>query len=128
MKKTALVSRYPLAVMLLIFGLNKFLQFMPMGDLPENAQTYMAGLAATGVLFPLLGIIYLLTSAALFTNRFAALMLVVLAPVSVNAILFHATLAPETIAPALILGLLNILAMLGYQQSYAPILSGKADA
>ncbi|NBD38097.1 MAG: DoxX protein, partial [Verrucomicrobia bacterium] len=84
MKHVTNIARYLLALMLLVFGLNKFLKFMPMPELPEQAQAYMAALGSTGILFPLLGIIYLLTAVTLVLNRYAALMLLVLTPVTVN--------------------------------------------
>ncbi|NBD37032.1 MAG: DoxX protein [Verrucomicrobia bacterium] len=124
MKHVTNTARYLLALMLLVFGLNKFLKFMPMPELPEQAQAYMAALGSTGILFPLLGIIYLLTAVTLVLNRYAALMLLVLTPVTVNILLFHATLAPGGIVPGLILAVLNGLALLHYKSKYMPLLKG----
>jgi hypothetical protein len=122
MKKVTLAARYLLALMLLVFGLNKFLHFMSMPPMPEPAQAYLQAVASTGILFPLLGIIYLATAAALLANKFAPLLLLVLSPVTVNILIFHATLAPGGIAPGLILAVLNVLALMHYKPAYEPLL------
>lgn len=124
MKQITNIARYLLALMLLVFGLNKFLKFMTMPEMPEQAQAYMAALNSTGILFPLLGIIYLITAVTLVLNRYAALMLLVLTPITVNILLFHASLAPGGIVPGLILAVLNVLALLHYKEKYAPLLKG----
>ena len=49
-------------------------------------------------------------------------MAVILMSISVNAVLFHATLAPEGIGPALGLLILNIAALFGYKDRYKDIL------
>lgn len=122
MQKVQLVARYLLALMLLVFGLNKFLGFMEMPEMPEAAQNYLGAINSTGILFPLLGVIYLLTAVALATNKFAPLMVLILTPVTVNILIFHATLAPGGIAPGLILAVLNIIALFHYKPKYEPLL------
>nr|WP_293302262.1 hypothetical protein [Allomuricauda sp.] len=49
-------------------------------------------------------------------------MAVILMSVSVNAVLFHATLAPAGIGPGLGLLVLNILALIGYKDRYKDLL------
>lgn len=122
MRKVTQIARYLFALMLLVFGLNKFLGFMEMPPMPEPAQAYMAALASTGVMFPLLGILYVLSAIALVTNKFAALMLLTLCPVAVNILVFHATLAPGGIAPGIIFTVLLILSLLHYKPKYEPLL------
>lgn len=124
MQKVTLIARYLLALMLLVFGLNKFLGFMEMPPMPEAAQAYLQAVGSTGILFPLLGIIYIATAVALVINKFAPLMLLILTPVTVNILIFHATLAPGGIAPGLILAVLNVLALFHYKSTYQPLLKG----
>lgn len=52
----------------------------------------------------------------------APLMLLVMAPIAVNILIFHATLAPGGIAPGLILTVLLVLTMLRYKSKYDPLL------
>lgn len=125
MKIVTNIARYLLALMLLVFGSNKFLGFMEMPPMPEQAQTYLAALGSTGILFSLLGVIYIVTAITLVLDRFAALMLLVLAPVAVNILLFHATLAPSGIGPGIVLTVLLILTMIRYKPQYEPLLKAK---
>ena len=122
MQKVTFFSRYLLALMLLIFGLNKFLGFMAMPPMPEGAQLYLQAINSTGILFPLIGIIYLVTAAALVLNKLAPFMLLFLTPVTVNILLFHAPLAPGGIGPGAILAVLNGLALFHYRAAYLPLL------
>ena len=48
MKKAKLIVRILLGLMVLVFGLNKFLQFMPMPPLPESAGEFMRALVKSG--------------------------------------------------------------------------------
>ncbi len=92
---------------------------MPAPDLPASAMGYMGGLASTGVIFPLLGIIYILTGVSLILDKFAPLMLLILAPVCVNILIFHATLAPGGILMGAIMTVLAIIMMFAYKDRYA---------
>ncbi|MEA1785914.1 DoxX family membrane protein [Arenibacter sp. GZD96] len=119
--KIFLVLRIVFGLFLLIFGANKFLQFMPMGEMSESAGAYFGALMSAKVL-PLVAIIEILAGLALLLNKYAPLMLLILASVSVNAVLFHATLAPEGIAPAALLLILNIVLLYHYKDRYKDIL------
>ena len=120
--KVLMVVRILLGVFVLVFGLNKFLNFIPFGEMPEAAGNYFGALASTKVIPYLVGIVEIAAGVALIFNKYGALMALILMSVSVNAVLFHATLAPEGIAGALVLFVLNILVLVGYKDRYADIL------
>ena len=119
--KVFMVVRILLGLFVLVFGLNKFLQFIPMGELPEAAGNYFGALMSTKSL-TLVAIVEILSGLALIFNKWGALMALILMSVSVNAVLFHANLAPEGIGPALGLLILNILVLVGYKERYSDIL------
>lgn len=121
MKKVTNIARYLLALMLLVFGLNKYLGFLSMPPMPEEAQTYFQAIMSVG-LFNILGVIYIATALALLVNKFAPLMLLVLTPVTVNILIFHLALAPAGIGPGAVLAVLNILALFYYKPAYEPLL------
>jgi hypothetical protein len=123
MKKLSYFIRYTLAAMLLIFGLNKFFHFMSSPSLSDEAQAYLQAMESTGILFPLLGIIYILTAVALIVDRYAALMLLILTPITINILIFHGSLALGGIGPGLIVAILNALALFTYRMKYREILS-----
>jgi len=100
MTKLPLIARIVLGLILIIFGANKFFNFMPMPPMEGNAATFMGGLGVSGYMFPLLGIIEILVGVLLIIKKAVPFALVLLAPLAVNMVLFHAAMAPAGIAPA----------------------------
>ena len=70
----------------------------------------------------LVGVVEIAAGVALLLNKYGALMALILMSISVNAVMFHATLAPDSIAGALLLLVLNVLAIVGYKDRYADLL------
>ncbi|MCL6264906.1 DoxX family membrane protein [Flagellimonas myxillae] len=119
--KVFLVVRILLGLFVLTFGLNKFLHFIPFGEMPEAVMSYFGALSSTQTM-NLVAVVEILTGLALILNKYGALMSIILMSVSVNAVLFHATLAPDGIGPALGLLILNVAALFGYKDRYKDIL------
>ncbi|PWL37988.1 DoxX family protein [Flagellimonas aquimarina] len=119
--KVFLVARILLGLFVLVFGLNKFFGFIPFGEMPEAAMNYFGALSSTHTL-KIVGVIEILAGLAFILNKYGALMALILMSVSVNAVLFHATLAPADIGGALALIILNIVVLLGYKDRYKDIL------
>lgn len=120
--KVFMVVRILLGVFLLVFGLNKFLNFMPMGEMSPDAGAYFGALMSAHVI-TLVAIVEIASGIALLINKFGALFAIILMSVSVNAVLFHVTLEPGKIAPALLLLVLNILVLVGYKDTYKSLLA-----
>jgi len=126
MEKTAQIARYLLALFLLVFGLNKFIGFMPM-NMPEGAaQTYFAGLATVNML-PILGVIYILSAIALATDKLVGLATVILAAIVFNILIFHIQVFPAGILPGLIFAILLVLVMIGNKSKYQGLLDGQQE-
>lgn len=89
MKTITLISRILLGLMLIVFGLNKFLQFMPMPEMAEPAQAFMGALVATGYVMTIVAVVEIIAGILIILNKFSALALVVLFPIMLNAFLFH---------------------------------------
>jgi len=99
------IMRIVLALALLVFGLNKFFNFMPM-EAPEEG-TFMYALIATGYMMPLLGISETAIGLMLLLNKWKGFALAWLVPISVNIVLFHMAFDMSTIAPAALVAVLN---------------------
>ncbi len=121
--KVFMVVRILLGLFILVFGLNKFFHFIPMGEMGEAAGNYFGALTSTKTL-TLVAIVEILSGLALVFNKYGALMALILMSVSVNAVLFHATLEPASIPGALVLLVLNIIVLLGYKDKYKDLLHG----
>ena len=120
--KVFIVLRILLGLFVLVFGLNKFFNFIPMEEMSADAGAYFGALVNSKTL-DLVAIIEIVAGIALIFNKFGALLALILMSVSINAVLFHVTLAPESIPGALILLVLNILVMYGYKDKYKDLLT-----
>ena len=125
MKKAQLIVRILLGLMVLIFGLNKFLQFMPMPPLPEAAGEFMGSLVNSGYLMVLVAVVEMVAGVMLLINRFQALALVILFPVLLNAFWFHLFLDPAGIGGAFIAMAMNQFLFFANKESYKPMLKFK---
>lgn len=121
--KVFMVARIMLGLFVLIFGLNKFFHFLPMGEMSEAAGAYFGALVSTKTIM-LVAIIEIVAGLGLIFNKYGALFGLILMSISVNAVLFHATLDPKGIAGSLVLLILNILVIYGFKNKYKELLKG----
>ncbi|MEM1257395.1 MAG: DoxX family membrane protein [Bacteroidota bacterium] len=119
--KIFMAVRILLGVFVLVFGLNKFLHFLPDFELNEAGQNYFGALVASHTM-TMVALVEIVAGLALVFNKWGSLMTLILMSVSVCAVLFHATLDPANIGGALVLLVLNIVTLLGYKDRYADIL------
>ncbi len=121
--KIQLGARIILGALLILFGLNKFLQFLPPMELTASAQTFFSAIMATGYLFKVVALVEITVGVLLLINRFQALALLLLAPISVNIILFHLFLDPANIGPAALVTILNVYLLLTNKEKFSAVLS-----
>lgn len=119
--KVFMVLRILLGLFVLVFGLNKFLNFIPMEAPSGDAGAYFGALMSAKTL-TMVAIVEVVAGIALIFNKYGALLALILMSVSVNAVLFHASLDPENIMGALVLLILNVAVLFGYKDKYAPLL------
>ena len=105
--KVTMALRIILGLILIVFGANKFIGFMPSPELPEAAGNFMGALASTGYMFPLIGAVEVIVGVLLILNKWVPFALVLLAPVAVNMVLFHLKLAPGGIVPSALVAIIN---------------------
>jgi len=119
--KVLMVLRILLGVFVLVFGLNKFFHFIPMGEMSADAGAYFGALSSTKTI-TLVAIVEIVTGLGLIFNKYGALLSLILMSISVNAVLFHLTLDPANSAGAIVLLVLNIIALYNYKDSYKSLL------
>ena len=93
--------------------------------MPEAAAGFMKGIMGTGYFFPVLKMTEAVCGFYLLAGLAAPLALVILAPVTLHIILFHANLTPgvgNSVLP-LVMGLLQVVAMSAYWNVYKPLFS-----
>ena len=103
-----------------VFGLDGFLQFIPRPTTPppQAAGEFAYALIKTGYMFPLIKGTEVLVGLLLVTNVFVPLALVLIAPVLVNIIAFHAFLMPDGLGIALIFVAVELYLAWRYRHSY----------
>ena len=119
-----IVAHALLGLIFFVFGLNGFLNFIPMPELPESASKFMQALGETGYFFTVLKLVETVSGALLLVRRFVPLALVLLAPVTVQIVLFHLFLAPAgMVLPVVIVLLQGYLGFFVYRQSFREVLA-----
>jgi len=121
------IARLLLGLVFFVFGLDGFLHFIPQPTElpPEGAMSLAIAMMKSGYMFPLIKGTEVLAGALLLTNRFVPLALALLAPVVVNIVAFHAFLAPEGTALAVVILVLEIALAWAYRDAYRPMLAPK---
>ena len=121
-------SRYLLGLIFFVFGLNGFLQFLPQPPMPESALGFLGGLMSAKYFFPFLKGTEVLVGLLLLTGQAVPLALVILAPISLNILLFHSFLTPglENVVMPLVIVVLHVTAAAKYANVYKPLF-GKGE-
>jgi uncharacterized membrane protein YphA (DoxX/SURF4 family) len=125
---TTVILRSLLGLAFVVFGLNKFLHFMPNPSEPPAAMEFFGALFKTGYFIPLLATTEVVSGALLLGGVIVPFALVLLAPVIVNIFMFHLFLAPGGLPIALVFAALEIALAWLYREAYAPLFSGNRRA
>ncbi len=115
------ILRVILGAALLLFGINKFFNFIPMFEMPPAAANFLESLAATGYAFYVVAALEILIGSLLLLKKWVPFALVLLAPLSVNILLFHLFLDISDVAVAIVIFTLNVLLMYKYWKAYRPL-------
>jgi len=110
MKILNLILRLALGLLLLVFGVNKFVEFLPPFDFKQDvdAAALFQAFYESGYILPsLVGGLEIVVGLLLVTKKWVPFALVALVPLSINIVLFHAVLNPANILPALLVAIIN---------------------
>lgn len=122
-----MIARYLLGVILVVFGLNGFINFLPPPEFGPAANDFIGALIGSGYLWTLEKAVEVLVGVLLLSNRYVPLALVVLAPITINILAFHLFLDIASIPPGLLVAILNFYLAWVYRDAYAPLFKAKAD-
>jgi uncharacterized membrane protein YphA (DoxX/SURF4 family) len=89
MKHAFTAARIILGLMFFVFGLNFFLQFIPMPPPKEEMKAMMEAFFTIGYLMPVVKTIEVLSGLLLISGFFVPLALLFLAPIVVNIAIIH---------------------------------------
>lgn len=128
MKHLPAIARYLLGLVFFVFGLNKFLNFMPAPEMSPEAGAFFGALIASGYLMYLIGATEVVVGLLLLINKYVPVALVVLVPVSLNILLFHIFLDLAGLPIGALVFILNVYLLFAYKKHFDPMLVSSATS
>jgi putative oxidoreductase len=126
MNAASTISRYLLGVIFLVFGLNGFLNFIPMPPPVGVAGQFIGALFASHYLIVIL-LIQVIGGILLLINRFVPLGLILLGPIVANIFFFHAFMDPTGLPRGVVVILLWLLVAYRSRSAFAGVLQTKVE-
>lgn len=124
MRVAGLIARYLLGLIFLVFGANGFLHFIPMPPPSGVAGQFMGALFVSHVLVVVF-LLQLIPAILLLVGRYVPLALVLLGPVIVNIVLFHAFMGPSGLPLATVVVILWLLTAWSVRSAFEGIFQAK---
>ena len=124
MKTASLVARYLAGFIFFVMGLNGFLHFIPFPPPPGLAGQFMGALYVSHYLWVIFTF-QVIAGVLLLANRFVPLAVAVLAPVIVNILTFHATMAPSGLPLALFVAVLWALIFVDVRPAFSGLFQSR---
>lgn len=121
MKIAALIARYLLGLMFLVFGLNGFFHFIPQPPPTNPVAIQFFTAVSISHYMAIVFLVQIIGGALLLSGRFIPLALAILAPVLVNILNFHLTMDPGGIGPGALATVLWSIVFAQYRASFAPL-------
>lgn len=115
------IVRVVLGIVLVVFGSNKLIDFLPMEAPSGAAGEFMSSLNATGYIFPVVGVLEVVIGILLLTRKWVPFALILLAPLSINILLFHLFMDLPGLTIALLVVLLNTILIYKHWRLYRPL-------
>jgi len=124
MRIASVIARYLAGVIFLVFGLNGFLNFIPLPPPGGIAGQFMGALYVSHYLWVIFAF-QVIAGALLLVNRFVPLAVAILAPVLVNILTFHALMAPSGLPLALFVALLWIVIFIEVRPAFSGLFQSR---
>jgi len=123
MKIPTIIARILLGLILVFFGFNAFLRFLPMPPLPQGVTgEYLHAFFAIGYVY-VIGGFQVIGGLLLLIGRFVPLGLTILCAIIVNIWAFHLLMAPEPagLVPAIVVTILELFLVWRYRDAFKEI-------
>ncbi len=128
MKIVSVIARYLLGLMFTVFGLNGFLHFIHQPPPANPLAMQFFGAVSASHFAAFFFALQVLGGVLLLSGFFVPLALTLLAAELYNILAFHLTMAPDSIAPALVACVLWILVFVQYRHSFNGVLASRPAA
>jgi putative oxidoreductase len=127
MRAISTIARYLAGVVFLVFGLNGFLNFIPLPPPGGIAGQFMGALYASHYLWVIFAF-QLVAGVLLLANRYVPLAVALLAPVIVNILSFHILMAPSGLPLALFVTALWAVIFVDVRPAFAGLFQPRVQA
>ena len=118
MKIAVLIVRILMGLMFAFASIVVLFKLMPQPEQTGNVKIFMDGMAITVYMMTLVKIIEFICAISFLTGKFVPLALVVIFPINVNIVLFHAFLEPAGLPAGILLMLGNLFLAWFYREKY----------
>src|SRR5215470_17524067 len=125
MKIVAIIARILLGLMFVVFGLNPFLQFLPMPPLEGVWGQFLGALLVSHYVW-LVGATQVVSGALFLIGRYVPLAIALSGPVLANIITYHMTMQHGGALPAILAAICWLVLFWSYRASFAPLWVAKA--
>src|SRR6266404_188358 len=125
MKTASAIARYLAGVIFLVFGLNGFLNFIPLPPPGGIAGQFMGALYASHYLVVIFAF-QIIAAVLLLVNRYVPLAVAV-PPVIVNILSFHALMAPSGLPLALFVAVLWAVIFVDVRSAFTGLFQSRVD-
>ena len=125
MKITILIIRILMGLMFAFASIAFFFKLAEAPELTGSIKVFNDGIAASVYLMPTVKVFELLCAIAFLSGRFVPLATVVIFPIVLNILLFHAFLETSGLPVAILLMIGNLFLAYYHRAKYKPILAVK---
>ncbi len=125
MKTTQLILRILVGALMVLFGANKLFLFLPAPEPHGLAGEITKAFLTIYYLMPMVGLFELIIGLLFLSNKWMPLATLMLVPISINILAFHAFADLQSIAAAAFVALINVYFIYVYQDKYWPLLKIK---
>lgn len=121
-------ARVIFGLLFFIFGLNGFLQFMPVPPMSAEAGALLGAFAKTGYFFPMIKVLELVLGLFILINVLVPFSLVAMTPILVGITTIHLFLNPAGLPMMIVLHALHGFLVAGYFKELRSMLAVKTEA
>lgn len=126
-EKVIIAMRFILGLMMVNAGLNKFLHYMPMPEMTEQAGVLMGAFGASGYMFPMIALTEIIAGLLLLSKKYTAMGAMLMMIITVNILLFHIFLDTTGLIMSIVLVVFNIAILYSERKKIYPLCGCGAD-
>lgn len=110
-------------LMMINGGLNKFLHYMPLPEMPQAATDLMATFIESGWIMPLIAVVEIIAGVLIIIPKTRALAAIMIFPVVIGIVLIHIFQDPANMILGFVLLLINLWIIFENKEKYMPMIN-----